>query len=71
MAESSPPSVAVNGKTEFGIPIDPRFGRPATEAQLERTAVGLRERGFVVEVVDSPAAARELVSQRLRRIRAS
>ena len=46
--------------TDPGAP-NVEFERPADRATLERTAAALRERGFLAEVADSPAQARELV----------
>jgi len=40
---------------------DPAFARPADEARLARAAAGLRANGFTVHVVDTAAAARQLV----------
>ena len=37
------------------------FGAPATEAEIERTAAGLRAKGYEVDVVADAAAARSLV----------
>ncbi|MDA4137137.1 MAG: lactate utilization protein [Thaumarchaeota archaeon] len=49
-------------KTEFGIPIDYSFSKPATEEQIQRAAAALKARKFNVEVVDTPAAARTYVN---------
>ena len=46
--------------TDPGAP-NVEFERPADRATLERTAAALRERGFLAEVADSAAHARELV----------
>ena len=40
---------------------DPAFARPADEARLARAAAGLRANGVTVHVVDTAAAARQLV----------
>ena len=50
------------GKTEFGLPIDNSFSRPATEEQIQRAAAALRAHNIAVEVVDTPAAARAYVN---------
>lgn len=52
-------------KTEFGLPIEPSFGRATSEAQLQRAAAGLRGRGISVELVDTAAQAKELVLRKL------
>jgi len=52
----------IQGKTQFGIPIDESFGRAASEESLQKTAAALRTRNFTVEVVDTPADARAYVS---------
>jgi LUD domain len=55
------PSQSVETKTEYGIPIDYSFSKPASEEQIQRTAESLRKRGFVVEVVNTPGDARNFV----------
>ena len=52
-------------KTEFGLPIDQSFERPAAEESLQRAAAALRANGFRVEIVGTPAEARSLVSSTL------
>lgn len=59
MSESAPRETRLP-TTEFGLPIDESFARPASEEQLQRAAAALRARGITVELVDSLAAAREL-----------
>jgi len=49
------------GRTEFGLPIDNSFSKPATEEQIQRAAAALRAHKVAVEVVDTPEAAREYV----------
>jgi LUD domain len=49
-------------KTEFGIPIDYSFSRPATEEQIQRAAAALRAHNIAVEVVDTVADARAYVN---------
>ena len=51
----------IQGKTQFGIPIDESFGRAASEESLQKTAAALKTRNFSVEVVDTPADARAFV----------
>jgi hypothetical protein len=46
--------------TDPGAP-NVEFEQPADRVMLERTAAALRERGFLAEVADSAAQARELV----------
>ncbi|MFD0885317.1 hypothetical protein ACFQ08_12245 [Streptosporangium algeriense] len=52
-------------KTETGLDLDTRFEQPATEAQLQRTAAALRDKGHTVEVVGTAAEARALVNRLL------
>ena len=52
-------------KTEFGIPIDHSFSKPASKEQIERTKEALKKRGYDVEVVDSPDHARSIVKKML------
>jgi uncharacterized protein YecE (DUF72 family) len=52
-------------ETEFGIPIDYGFSKRAAEEQIQKTAESLRKRGFTVQIVDSPAEAREFVRSTL------
>ncbi|MFF4778775.1 LUD domain-containing protein [Microtetraspora fusca] len=51
--------------TDTGLPIDIRFARSATEEQLHRTAAALREKGYAVEIVDTAAEARAVVTRLL------
>src|ERR1700688_1944992 len=51
----------IQGKTQFGIPIDESFGKAASEESLQKTAAALKTRNFSVEVVDTPADARAFV----------
>jgi hypothetical protein len=50
------------GKTQFGLPIDYSFSKPASEEQIQRAATALRAHNIAVEVVDTPAAARAYVN---------
>ena len=50
------------GKTQFGLPIDYGFSKPASEEQIQRAASALRAHNITVEVVDTPAAARAYVN---------
>ena len=52
-------------KTEFGIPIDYVFSKPASEEQIQRAAESLRKHGFEVVVVNSPEEARVKVKEML------
>lgn len=47
--------------TEYGLPLDTRFGIPASAERIALTAQALRERGHDVIVSSSLAAARETV----------
>lgn len=47
--------------------VDETFAAPADAARLDRAAVALRERGYVVHVVDTAAEARKLVADLLPR----
>lgn len=60
MNREAPPLESRLPATEFGLPIDARFAQPAAEAQLQRAAAALRGRGMTVEIVDHPAAAKDL-----------
>ena len=53
--------------TEFGLPFDRAFSRPATEESIQRTAEALRKHNFSVRVVDTAADARDLVRSLLPR----
>lgn len=50
-----------SGKTQFGVPIDYSFSKPASEDQVQRAVKSLEKRGFSVRVVDTPEEARSLV----------
>ncbi len=56
-------SVGANGesKTQYGIPIDHRFSKPASEEMIQRAAEALRKHNIAVEVVDTAADARSYV----------
>jgi len=49
-------------KTQFGIPIDHRFSKPASEEMIRRAAEALRKHNIAVEVVDTVADARSYVN---------
>ena len=49
-------------RTKYGIPIDYRFSKPATEKQIQVAAGSLRHRGFTVQIVVSSTEARSLVN---------
>ena len=51
----------VEARTEFGLPIDRSFEKPASEASLQRAAAALRAKGYAVEIVDTLEQARSLV----------
>jgi acyl-CoA hydrolase len=52
----------IQTKTQFGLPIDESFGKPASEESLQKATKALRARNFSVEVVDTLAEARAYVS---------
>jgi len=52
----------VQTKTQFGIPIDESFGKPASEESIQNAAKALRAHNFSVEVVDTLAQARAYVN---------
>ncbi|MEM3670557.1 MAG: LUD domain-containing protein [Thermoprotei archaeon] len=54
-----------HAKTQYGVPIDYNFSKPASETQIQRTAEALRKRGYEVYVVGTPEEARELVKSKL------
>lgn len=47
--------------TEFGLPIDKSFGRPASEEALQRAAKALRAHNILAEIVGTAADARAYV----------
>jgi hypothetical protein len=49
-------------KTQFGLPIDESFAKPASEESIQKAAKALRARNFSVEVVDTLAEARAYVN---------
>jgi len=52
----------VQTKTQFGLPIDESFGKPASEESLQNAAKALKAHNFSVEVVDTLAEARAYVN---------
>jgi YkgG family uncharacterized protein len=52
----------IPGKTQFGIPIDESFAKPASEESIQAAAKALRAHNFAVEVFDTPAEARAYVN---------
>ena len=52
----------IQTKTQFGLPIDESFAKPASEESIQRAAKALRAHNFAVEVVDTPAEARAYVN---------
>ncbi len=52
----------IQTKTEFGLPIDESFAKPASEERIQKAASALRAHNFAVEVVDTPAQARAYVN---------
>jgi LUD domain len=52
----------IQAKTQFGIPIDESFAKPASEESIQRAATALRAHNFSVEVFDTPAEARAYVN---------
>jgi hypothetical protein len=51
----------VQTKTQFGLPIDESFGKPASEESIQNAAKALKAHNFSVEVVDTLAQARAYV----------
>src|SRR5271169_3947214 len=49
-------------KTQFGLPIDETFAKPASEESIQRAATALRAHNFAVEVFDTLAQARAYVN---------
>lgn len=49
-------------KTQFGLPIDESFAKPASEESIQKAAAALKAHNFSVEVVDTPAQARAFVN---------
>jgi acyl-CoA hydrolase len=52
----------VQTKTQFGLPIDESFAKPASEERIQKAAKALRAHNFAVEIVDTPAQARAYVN---------
>ena len=55
----------IQTKTQFGLPIDESFAKPASEESIQKAASALRAHNFTVEVVDTPAQARAYVNSLL------
>jgi hypothetical protein len=51
----------IQTKTQFGLPIDESFAKPASEESIQKAAKALRAHNFAVEVVDTLAQARAYV----------
>jgi hypothetical protein len=52
----------ISTKTQFGLPIDESFAKPASEASIQKAAAALKAHNFSVEVVDTLAEARAYVN---------
>jgi hypothetical protein len=52
----------VQTKTQFGLPIDESFAKPASEESIQNAAKALKAHNFSVEVVDTVAQARAYVN---------
>jgi hypothetical protein len=52
----------INTKTQFGLPIDESFARPASEESIQNAAKALKAHNFAVEVVGTLAEARAYVN---------
>lgn len=48
-------------KTQFGLPIDESFAKPASEESIQKAAAALKAHNFAVEVFDTLAQARAYV----------
>ena len=51
----------IQTKTQFGLPIDESFAKPASEERVQRAAKALKAHNFAVEVFDTLAQARAYV----------
>ena len=51
-----------NQMTEFGLPVDESFSKPASEESIQRAASALREHDFEVKVLDTASEARAFVN---------
>jgi hypothetical protein len=51
----------IQTKTQFGLPIDESFGKPASEESIQNAAKALKAHNFSVEVLDTLAQARAYV----------
>lgn len=49
-------------ETEFGLPIDESFSKPAAEDSIQTAASALRKHNFEVKIVDTAAEARAFVN---------
>ena len=52
----------IQTKTQFGLPIDESFAKPASEESIQNAAKALKAHNFSVEVVDTLAQARAYVN---------
>jgi acyl-CoA hydrolase len=52
----------IQTKTQFGLPIDESFAKPASEESIQKAAIALRAHNFTVEVVGTLAEARAYVN---------
>jgi hypothetical protein len=52
----------IQTKTQFGLPIDESFAKPASEESIQRAAKALKAHNFSVEVLDTVAEARAYVN---------
>ncbi|EIV94739.1 hypothetical protein FraQA3DRAFT_4518 [Frankia sp. QA3] len=59
--------IGVTVMTTLAPPLDEAFAVPADAARLDRTAANLRERGYLVHLVDTAEQARRLVRELLPR----
>jgi acyl-CoA hydrolase len=55
-------SEQIQTKTQFGLPIDQSFEKPASEESIQKAATALRAHNFSVEVVSTLAEARAYVN---------
>ena len=52
----------IQTKTQFGLPIDESFAKPASEESIQKAAKALKAHNFSVEVFDTVAEARTYVN---------
>ena len=60
-ATPTPPATAEEADRDAAAAMHSEFAKPADDAAIERTATAMRDKGYVVHVVDDKAAAKDLI----------